>query len=103
VGHPALVVGMDSEAIVGLRCRFRPMYAEANMGHPSREEGFVLCSGCLSASGVLVHPQTESFYRALSRNTTRTIRTTSKNAFKTNSIGIICWSLLWGGSALATT
>ena len=23
---------------------FRPMYAEANMGHPSRDEGFVLCS-----------------------------------------------------------
>jgi hypothetical protein len=23
---------------------FRPMYAGANMGHPSREEGFVLCS-----------------------------------------------------------
>lgn len=42
-------------------------------------------------------------YRVLSRNTTRTIRTTSKNAFKTNSIGIICWSLLCGGSALAAT
>jgi hypothetical protein len=75
-------------------CLFRPMYAEANMGHPSREVGFVLCSGCLSASGVLVQPQTESFYRDLSKNTTRRIRTTSKNAFKTNSIGIICWSLL---------
>jgi hypothetical protein len=23
---------------------FRPMYAGANMGHPSREEGFALCS-----------------------------------------------------------
>jgi len=23
---------------------FRPMYAGANMGHPSREQGFVLCS-----------------------------------------------------------
>ncbi len=22
----------------------RPMYAQANMGHPSREEGFVLCT-----------------------------------------------------------
>jgi hypothetical protein len=22
----------------------RPMYAQANMGHPSREEGFALCS-----------------------------------------------------------
>jgi hypothetical protein len=29
----------------GLRPRlFRPMYAGANMGHPSREQGFVLCS-----------------------------------------------------------
>ena len=25
---------------------FRPMYADANMGHPSREEGFVLRSNC---------------------------------------------------------
>jgi hypothetical protein len=33
-------------------------------------------------------------YRVLSRNTTRTIRTTNRNAFNTNSIGIICWSLL---------
>jgi hypothetical protein len=33
-------------------------------------------------------------YRDLSKNTTRRIKTTSKNAFKTNSIGIICWSLL---------
>jgi hypothetical protein len=28
---------------------FRPMYAQANMGHPSREEGFVLCSQLCNA------------------------------------------------------
>ncbi len=28
---------------------FRPMYAEANMGHPSREEGFVLRSNSCAA------------------------------------------------------
>jgi hypothetical protein len=50
-------------------------------GHPSREKGFV----ALDAS---------ARYRDLSRKTTRTIRTTSKKAFKTSSIGIICWSLL---------
>ena len=30
---------------------FRPMYAQANMGHPSREAGFVLRTNLLSAFG----------------------------------------------------
>jgi hypothetical protein len=33
---------------------FRPMYAGANMGHPSREEGFVLCSNCGAMNCILV-------------------------------------------------
>ena len=28
------------------------MYAGANMGHPSREEGFVLCSNFCAADGI---------------------------------------------------
>ena len=39
-------IAVKASALEGLRPRFRPMYAEANMGHPSREEGFVLCSNC---------------------------------------------------------
>jgi hypothetical protein len=34
-----------AEALEGAAPRlFRPMYARANMGHPSREAGFVVCS-----------------------------------------------------------
>ena len=40
----ATVLSRYKKAIVGCAHLFRPMYAEANMGHPSREEGFVVCS-----------------------------------------------------------
>jgi hypothetical protein len=42
-----------AEALEGAAPRlFRPMYARANMGHPSREAGFVVCSraGLLTCS-----------------------------------------------------
>jgi hypothetical protein len=41
----AAVFALVAEALEGAAPRlFRPMYAGANMGHPSRKEGFVLCS-----------------------------------------------------------
>jgi hypothetical protein len=43
------------------------------------------------------------FYFDLRTNTNSTIRTTSRKAFNTRSIGSICWNLLWAGGALATT
>jgi hypothetical protein len=39
---------------------FRPMYAGANMGHPSREEGFVLCSSRSADEPQLCRSTTES-------------------------------------------
>jgi len=36
------------------RIRFRPLYAGANIGHPFRQEGFVLCSVRNAAGGL--HP-----------------------------------------------
>src|SRR6266849_5807543 len=40
----AAVVSPHSKSVGRAAPRlFRPMYAGANMGHPSREEGFVLC------------------------------------------------------------
>jgi hypothetical protein len=35
---------LDSLRWKGSARHFRPMYAGANMGHPSRQEGFVLCA-----------------------------------------------------------
>jgi hypothetical protein len=40
VGHPALVRTIV-KAIVGFAHRFRPTYAEANVGHPSHSYGEV--------------------------------------------------------------
>jgi hypothetical protein len=38
VGHPGSVAGKHNESVGwGFALLFRPMYAQANMGHPSRE------------------------------------------------------------------
>ena len=43
------------------KIRIRPMYAGANMGHPSREQGLVLCSN--SRAGLHLDGEAATAYR----------------------------------------
>jgi len=93
-GAPGFVVGADFKSDCGAApfvfgpCPLRRTWAPVDLLRPLL--GHRLRDLPAMTDGPARH------LRVLSRNTTRTIRTTNKNAFKTNSIGIICCSLLGG-------
>ena len=67
---------------------FRPMYAGANMGHPSREKGFVLCSHHRDADG-LHHVATQLDFRPASRR----LSSPDKSIPERLPLPLICTSL----------
>jgi hypothetical protein len=50
------------------------MYALANMGHPSREESFVLCSNCGAADELGIEANADLDYLLALHNHTSEIR-----------------------------
>src|ERR1700688_5061638 len=54
----AAVFSLRNKSVGGGCARlFRPMYAEANMGHPSRDAGLVLCSNFHAPTDQREQPQ----------------------------------------------